>query len=661
MYFDGSTVPARCLLRLLQRARWLPRSVEPVRQNIASVRTSDGTSEYPALFARARAIAAAIRQDQWDENALLIHLSWNAQKVALHLEKQAEHWARTECLRIRMARWIATEHRVPPDRHIVLLTTWHPWLSHLMAFATEQRVQLRSYRRPHFITRQTMRRVLGIGQRVARGVVRRMWRSPEQQRTYSTGPTSVIASRYYYQSLGFDPARRSELFWLAFTEARGYRVLVYDYSREWPLERGTSATLRARGVQVVQRGQELLGVRDGYTMLRLTTKHAWHVARAAAKSVRDGRLPQARLLWELLSLAGKVAYWETFFGARGVRLHIGTVNTDVPQILALDSLGAVSVGFQYAISFLVTGSTTMLSAGEDVQFVFSPEFGSVWDGIKPLPRARVQIGYLYDSAIPLLKSSKEPALLRQRLAHNGAEFVVCFFDENSVARWDVPAPHAEAAHDYRSLAEWVLADPSLGVIVKTKKASDLYDRLGDVLPILQQAKATGRLLITADDPTLAHLYPAEAALATDVAIGKLLGATAAFEASRAGVRTVLVDTDGFRDHPFWTETGGRIVLPDWPTVRAAIEAFRKSGGADRAFGVWLREAEISDGYRDFRAGERFAKYIELLVTALASGASKQEAIAAATAAFREEWGYQRITTDAAEADAADDLSTTVFA
>jgi hypothetical protein len=371
--------------------------------------------------------------------------------------------------------------------------------------------------------------------------------------------------------------------------------------------------------------------------------------------------PPASLLWELLQLASKIAYWETFFGARGVRVHVGTVNTDVPQVLALDAVDAVSVAFQYSISFVVTGTSTMLSSGEDVQFVFSPEFASIWEGIKPLPRARVQIGYLYDSAIPVLQSSPSPAALRRRVTQAGAQFVLCFFDENSVARWDVPAPHAEAAHDYQSLAEWVLSDPSIGVLVKAKKASNLYDRLGDVVVTLERAKATGRFLITADDPALAHMFPAEAGLAADVAIGKLLGATAAFEASRAGIRTVLVDTDGFREHPFWTEGGGRIVYPDWATLRGAIDGFRRSGGTDKEFGVWRREAEISDAYRDFRAAGRFAQYVELLAAALATGASKREAIGAATAAFREYWGHHRVMTESAEADEADDVPAAAFA
>jgi hypothetical protein len=398
VYFDSSTAPGRLLLRLFQTARRLPRRLERVQASVADVRGPDGASEYPGLVQRARAISATIRQEQWDDNPVLHALPWDATKTALHLEKVAEPWVRTECLRIRMARWLAaTQHALPHDYPILLLVANHLWLPYLLPFAAQQHVRLHAYRRGRLITCEAIRRAVRMGQRLTRGLkywARRPDRYPTPDLQMDTaaieteGVRPVIAWRYYQHALSVSSTHRSELFWLAHTAERGQRILLYDYFRDWPPDRQTAAELRARGVHVVPRGLELAAAGGSPAMLRGAVRYVWRVVRAGAKSLRIGAPRSRGVFGELLKLAFKVAYWETVFGAQGVRIHVGTSNTEVAQVLALDVLGAVSVGFQYSISFLTVGSTTLLSAGEDVQFVFSPAFASAWDEITPLPQPR---------------------------------------------------------------------------------------------------------------------------------------------------------------------------------------------------------------------------------------------------------------------------------
>ncbi len=102
-----------------------------------------------------------------------------------------------------------------------------------------------------------------------------------------------------------------------------------------------------------------------------------------------------------------------------------------------------------------------------------------------------------------------------------------------------------------------------------------------------------------------RIFPAEAALASDLCVGKLSGSTAAFEARLAGVPTLLIDTEGFADHPL-RALGGRVVFDGWEALREAVARYR---AGDRSIGDWEALLGELEPFQDGRAAERMRSHI----------------------------------------------------
>ena len=75
----------------------------------------------------------------------------------------------------------------------------------------------------------------------------------------------------------------------------------------------------------------------------------------------------------------------------------------------------------------------------------------------------------------------------------------------------------------------------MGVLVKTQFNANVIDKKFKDIPIVKQAIDTGRMLDVFAEPKN-DVYPAQVALAADICINDMIGATAALEAVDAGKR-----------------------------------------------------------------------------------------------------------------------------
>jgi hypothetical protein len=344
----------------------------------------------------------------------------------------------------------------------------------------------------------------------------------------------------------------------------------------------------------------------------------------------------------LAALAIGYAYWYDFYSTHRVRVNVGTLNTSVEQVLALDALGGVSAAYQYSVGNILF-PTTLLSGGENVQFVFSSLFEQLWHSIEAPVDNFVHTGFIYDRAIQAVRDLDRVGQTRKQLQDSGARFILCFFDENSVNRWDIYASDEDAANDYEYLLRWLLADPTLGIVFKPKNSRNLFQRIGRVSGLIDQARQTGRCKFLTSDTLVGSIYPAEAALMSDVCIGKLDGSTAAFEARLTGVPTILIDNEGFRSHPFYAWGRSQLIFNNWNSLRAGVEKYRCAPQADQGFGDWSPGLRDLDPFQDGQASLRMGFHIGWIYEALKHGASKEAALAMATEKFAQRWGNEYIT------------------
>lgn len=637
-------------LRVLGIVRATP---EQVRHHVGQVKTDDGASRYVEMLHQARAICSAMRNLEIAHDPLINALGslWPVRTLIFYVEKASEDEVRLECLRIGLVAWmLRTQLHIDPS-HGALLIARRPWHPHLEALARSAGGGLTVAAYPDFGALASVPRACGrllevCGMRLGRGLRELCARASALTATRRHGtrawasragpPEPRIAVRYGHRTLRVEAAARSEFFWLPASGIPGSATLLYDVAADPPIDEDTLRTIQRRGITVLGRGPAVPAWSRTWRFPVTLCRTGWKVLWAIARCLARGRTISLYVAQRLLRLTAEYAQWYDFFRAQRVKVHVGTLHTSVAQVLALEALHGVTIAYQYSISNILC-PTTMLSAGESVQCVFSPLFERLWRSVGAPVDRYLWTGCLDDNADHRAVGRARADTIRKDLHDHGARFIICFFDENSVNRWDISAPDEQAADDYDYLLQWLLSDPTLGMVFKPKRFDTLCRRIAPLADVVEQAGQTGRCVFLPSETPVSPVYPAHAAMAADVCIGKLEGASAALEARLAGVPTLLVDAEGFRTHPFHQWGKGSVVFDDWPSLRAAVERYRASPHAQPGFGDWTPGLDDLDPFRDGQAARRLGRYIGWVYAALKDGAAPDAAVAAASERYARQW------------------------
>jgi hypothetical protein len=201
-------------------------------------------------------------------------------------------------------------------------------------------------------------------------------------------------------------------------------------------------------------------------------------------------------------------------------------------------------------------------------------------------------------------------VLRTKLEQRGARFVVGFFDESvQYTRWGLISRDAHR-HDLLSLAEAVLKDVTLGVIIKPKYAWNNPRQLYPNEPSLRAALETGRYLIMEKGEHRSAHFPAETALASDICVGHLYATSASLEATLAGVRALLIRRYADRTLLDPLLSGLDVVYPSIEAVLEAITHLRDRRAGTAALGDWSSVLAKIDPHRDGKASQRLRALLE---------------------------------------------------
>ncbi|MDA0330164.1 MAG: hypothetical protein O2958_14310 [Gemmatimonadetes bacterium] len=309
--------------------------------------------------------------------------------------------------------------------------------------------------------------------------------------------------------------------------------------------------------------------------------------------------------------------WRLFVRAEemaGMALQLGarTFVSGEPYLLEVDAmqLAAERVGVRtstYQYSNLAYVSPLMLSTSDEMS-LFSSNYEGLWnsDGIRP-GRFRVG-GYPIDGVAGRVRGRS--ADLRMRLEGAGARFVLCYFDESvQKDRWGLVS-EADHRAELEQLARLVLSDPRFGLIVKSQFERNSPSRLYPEDPLFQSLIQTGRYEELRLGTHRNVVFPVEAALAADLSIGHLFGATATLEAAVAGCRAVLLNPFGLRTPHDHVYRQARIVFPDLGSlveaVRDEVDGSPPQGGR---VGDWGAIIDYFDPIRDGRAAERMRNWV----------------------------------------------------
>lgn len=285
------------------------------------------------------------------------------------------------------------------------------------------------------------------------------------------------------------------------------------------------------------------------------------------------------------------------------------LNADAMNLVGFD-INVKTFSYQYS-NMSEVGPIMMTTA--DTMVTFSPLFHGRWSHNGVQPESFFDIGYLFDSSFGLLADRARE--LRKRLKDNGSKFIICYLDESVQDNNDKYGNVSIHDHyqEILALAKLVIQDPSTAVIIKTQFQfnSPCVMFKGD--KNIESAISTGRFIELLYGKYRNIIFPAEAALVSDLVIGHTVGATAGIEAALTGCRCVLLNPYGMMGPNIKIFLQADIIYPSIDDALEAVEKCRAGINNHAGLGDWTMIIDIFDPFRDGRAGHRLRKQLEKTV------------------------------------------------
>ena len=222
----------------------------------------------------------------------------------------------------------------------------------------------------------------------------------------------------------------------------------------------------------------------------------------------------------------------------------------------------------------------------------------------------------------------------------GARYILAIFDTSS------PTPNF-----FRFLLEWLISDPALGLLIKSKGcrtwadvtrlqgSTSLDDNFGETL---QCALDTQRIHLMSSD-----VSPADAALVSDFTLG--LGTLSSTTvAALQGGRVFFVDYERLDQSPqspyaiFHSLGPNRCVFYDLETLKKEVLKYAANPKNNPHLGDASPILQRLDSFCDSGASRRIAEYVEWYMEGLSRGLNRDKATLYATRTYAEKWGRDKV-------------------
>lgn len=661
-YIDLSSQGKRAF-QFLRRVGAIRADLRPFEYFLGELRGEDGQCLFvEQLSTDVRELSLRILREVLENDLLVASLGkvLGRERCLFFFTKLLAAEIEEPCVQINAVEWFLRTQGSAAAGHSVFLVRHRWWFKYLKTYAASLGVRLEAYREPHSPVGAWGRplvKVIGFLIRGAnpragsgsRGAPSRLSTVPEpgQPRTLwgASGPP-LVAFHPSVRKISFDPKDSSEFFWFPDSQIPGDQVLVYFTRSDVPATEEAASYLQAHGIRAVAMapGATRTPRVPVWRRTELYEQTRRQIVRAVLKNLvapaaRGPRL-SARHLPDARLLIDAYAFWYDFFVTNRVRIQINNydwIPTNMAAEMAIEAAQGISVSYQYTVG---SGDAKFRYApSAHVVFGFSTDFERALRLTASPTEHVVVIGFPFDRAISAVRA--RAAQRRAELKKAGADFIICYFDENSSNHRNGTVSHGDLAEDYTYLLTRLLADDSLGLVLKPKKPLTLSQRIAGVRDLMERAHATGRCLVLDGGGYTTDVLPTEAAQVADIAVGKIVGRTATLESYLSGVPTLLLDKESWHSSPFYPWGRNTVVFENWDDLFAAVMRYRDNPASAPGFGDWSPLIERLDAFRDGKAGMRMGQYLRSLMTALEDGASGEAAMSSASAQFAAVWGSDK--------------------
>jgi len=451
---------------------------------------------------------------------------------------------------------------------------------------------------------------------------------------------------YSCREVTFDSTKRCDFFWLLKSALLQRRAILYSVYPKSPIKEEAMRDLQGHDIKFIPIFEGIVDSKIAPvwtptpTYFRMLFKLNLKVYIAIARDLLSGKPGFIELGGEILNFNRWYSLWYDFFTSLNIKVNVNPPDYDPTTIIinsAIENAGGISLSYQIAD---FEAADLDYCSCSNVFFSFGPyykekllESGAFTDNI-------VFCGYLTDYVFSELKEVS--CSLRTALLNKGAEFIISYFDENSSDSEFAVIKNKAASEIYRALFERVINDKTLGLICKPKKPKTLRKRIAGLSVLMDEAIRTGRCVFLDDGDDMSRAYPAEAAKASDIAVGLFRGGTTALESFLSGTPTVYLDLEKMYSTKTYNPAKRDLIFDDLKSLFIMIEEFRRSPKVRECLtGLFEGTIKGKDPFRDTRASERMSSYITCLLEGIDKGMNSSGAIERANTLYKKEWGVDK--------------------
>lgn len=454
-------------------------------------------------------------------------------------------------------------------------------------------------------------------------------------------PKIGIAYRYY--GITFDLVRRCDFPWLLMSDIPLRQALIYFDIKNSATQDLINILKTKSEINYMAANRESAAFKN-IPIYRPTSKAAKEILRILKRifpyMLREILALRFSLLFYIDKMSSFINQYSKsydFYHTHNIKIYIDPRSSNpylIAEQIALREAGGISINYQLSSW---PWSNVSFGSCADVVFLFGPYYYPLFIRSGSDNDAVVFCGFLTDYSSETVKQNSNK--IRNKLMNNGAKFIMSYFDENTSDDRMSIVTNKQGEYIYEKLLNWVISDGKIGLICNPKKPESLASRISGIAQLIERAKATGRCLFM-EGKARTDNWPTEAAQASDIAIGCLLGGTTVLESLLSGVRSVYLDLEGLYFLPEYQCGRNKIVFDDLDNLISAINKYRYDKKDFDEFGsISLIQDLISrrDIFRDGKAARRMGQYIKWLLDSFNEGKSREEAMNLANQKYSSLW------------------------
>ncbi|MFC1585343.1 hypothetical protein ACFL5V_07340, partial [Fibrobacterota bacterium] len=452
-----------------------------------------------------------------------------------------------------------------------------------------------------------------------------------------------IFSLYTAKPVEFGEKKRSEFFWLLKAKIKFSDVLVLFNRPHVPITKKIAELMDEMGMRYVS-SKEAAAV-DGIEIWRSGAlygkmknellKKLFFKVFVKKLSILDvfGVSIYMNFVYYLI----QYAWWKDFFQENNICINFCVSvfpKESIPMNAAMADCGGINITYQYSN---IEVDSVHYSTISDVIFLWGPEYRRYFQNNASMISYYVNTGFITDYCFKNVKEYAQRE--RNRLKKRGANFIICYFDENSsYSKMDLISNN-RSFKIYKRLIEFCIDHKDIGLICCPKFPKTLEDRMPGITSKIEVAEKTGRFIIKSGNHH-ADDYPAASALSADLAIGLLIGGTTVLESVLAGTPTVFLDLEKLYFYKVYNRGRNKTVFDNIEELLRKVISIKKK--PDKEFGNLSEWVRMKDSYHDGNASLRIGTYIRNIYNLLGKGLSRTEALENANSKYVKEWGKENL-------------------